>query len=156
MDMAPLVHDLYLALREHIAALPGGHILRKSLDEEDQMRVYTLALDSADLPPVRYVLTSIDKMNAVLSKLLYSRRVFVLDAWREEPAANKLVSNIEETYRSIQGLYERIDDVIIYSAYPGNASRIKAGAIPRELTKSSPEDLAAYLLSKVLEYYANV
>ncbi|NEK33004.1 hypothetical protein [Rhizobium leguminosarum] len=128
----------------------------KTLEEKENQRIYSLATENGTLPPIRYILTANERMSDDLDDLLLERRIFVLDAWREQSAGNKLISNIEDTFQSISGAYDKIEDVIIYSAYPGNGTRIKSGPIPMELTKSSPEQVVAFLLGNILSYYGYV
>ncbi|PYE91576.1 hypothetical protein C8J35_1464 [Rhizobium sp. PP-F2F-G38] len=156
MDMAPLVHDIYLALRGYLAKRPKPENITKTLEEKEGQRIYSLATELGTSPPIRYILTANERMSGDLDELLLERRIFVLDAWREHPVGNKLTSNIEDTFQSINGAYDKIDDVIIYSAYPGNGTRIKNGPIPAELTKSSPEQVVAFLLGNILSYYGHV
>ncbi len=155
IDMASIVHHLFLVVFSNVSSQDGNAVVRKDLvKNETGLRVYEFVTETRgrSFPLIRYVLTDSERMTDDLSPLLLQRRLFVLDAWRETDSGTKLRCNINETFQSIEGFYSEISDVVIFSAYPGNSERIKGRQIPMELHKSSPEELQVYLAQHVVGY----
>ena len=158
MDITPVVYEIYFILRaEALASHDAKDFKLLSEEKLPGVTVYDFVdLKDTCVPPVRYIVTSRTSFDTELQSLLFSRTVFVLDAWRENQETGALESNIETTFNSISGYYDTIQNVVIYTAYPGNAKRLSGKELPREFTKAGQEELETYLIDNVLGVWRNV
>lgn len=151
-DITPVVFEIYLILRSEAFTCYGSGDFQMLTDKKsDDLTVFDL-LDVRDqkVPPIRYIVTSRPSYDAELSSLIAERSIFVLDAWRENAETGALESNIETTFSSLLGVYANIEDVVIYTAYPGNRKRLEGSEVPIEFTKAGQQELETYLVDNIL------
>lgn len=156
-DITPVVFEIFLILRaEALTCYGSGDFQMQTEVKSNELTVFTLVdLRDQKVPPVRYIVTSRPSYDEELSSLLAERSLFVLDAWRENSTTGALESNIEKTFSSLKGVYANIEDVVIYTAYPGNRNRLEGTEIPEEFTKAGQQELETYLVENILGVWRN-